>query len=243
LIPAVLAVAFVCAALPALMPSAAEAGPLAATLRVGSKEFPSGALLPGGEFGTITVAAGPVTLTAPEYVYELSKPPGTLGTVFEFMFWDIDHTLYSTERATFVPAGTLRLATAWYLPVCVVSTSCGGGGVPTLTTWAFSLMKYKVLAATPIASVTPSTAWTSPSTHVSTSSAVSVTAQSYLGAHTLASGSTTFGSWFVFGAPSSVKVSALDLTVPAGVSPYAIAFYNQTPPYHKPICIGYPTCI
>jgi len=37
---------------------------------------------------------------------------------------------------------------------------------------------------------------------------------------------TAFSSWFVFRGASTVK-SGLDLKVPAGDSPYAIAFYRQ----------------
>lgn len=229
-----------------LLPAAAQAFPLS-TMRVSSRIFPSGLLVPGGEFGTIPVLGGGVALTAPQYVYEPSTPPGTLGTVYEFMFWDVDATLITTDRATFaVSSSEPSLATAWYMPVCVVSSSCSGGGTTAVTTWAFSLTSYKVLPGTPIKSVTPSTAWTAPSTTVSTATAVTIDALSYQGAIpvTPLSGGTVFSKWFVFGGTTTVSGPANeDLSVPAGESPYAIAFYYYVAPHTKPICIGYPYCI
>ncbi len=58
--------------------------------------------------------------------------------------------------------------------------------------------QYKVLPESPIESVLPATAWTSPSTSVSTATAVKITASEYLGTHTKSS-FTKFRSWFVFG--------------------------------------------
>jgi hypothetical protein len=72
---------------------------------------------------------------------------------------------------------------------------------------------------------------------------VNITAASELGPYGIATGGTVFSSWFVFGGASAATVSGLDLAVPVGESPYAIAFYNQYTGYHKPICIGYPHCI
>jgi hypothetical protein len=213
---------------------------------ISSQLFPGGAAVPGGLSGDIKVSPGwPASLTAPEYIYQPSTPPGTLGTVYEFMFWNVDSRLIPTENALFkVPLGDeAPSATAWYLPVCVVASSCPGGGAPAVTTWAFSLTKDDVLPETPVASVTPASAWTSPGTSVSTATAVSITAASELGAYGVATGGTVFSSWFVFGGASTVTVSGLDLAVPAGESPYAIAFYNQFTPYHKPPCIGAPHCI
>lgn len=216
--------------------SAAQAGPLSTVVTMGSRVFPSGALLPGGVFGRVSASAGSaVTLTAPEYLYSPSSPPGAMGTVYEFMFWDANHHLFGSRKATFrAAAGAAPRATAWYLQVCVTS-SCGGGESSAVTTWAFSLTDYKVLPGTPISSVTPSSAWTSPSTSVSTATTVEISALPYFGASPSATtGSTGFNTWFVFGAPSTVTVSGLNLSVPAGLSPYAIAFYLYVPPGYKP---------
>ncbi len=223
------------------MPVPAQAGPLSAVVALGSKLFPTGTPVPGGVSGVILALRGSsVTLKAPQYLYQPATPPATPPTVYEFMFWDVHTTLIATERAKFtVPSSGPVLATAWYLPVCVTS-SCGGGS-SAVTTWAFSLTNYKVLPDTPVGLVTPTSAWTTPSTSVSTATAVDITAQSYLGTETSTSG-TVFSSWFVFGGAKTVTISGLDLNVPAGESPYAIAFYYQYT--HSPIiCIGFPHCI
>ena len=223
------------------MPVPAQAGPLSAVVVAGSKLFPTGTPVTGGVSGVILALRGSsVTLKAPQYLYQPATPPATSPTVYEFMFWDVHTTLIATERAKFtVPSSGPVLATAWYLPVCVTS-SCGGGS-SAVTTWAFSLTNYKVLPDTPVGLVTPTSAWTTPSTSVSTATAVDITAQSYLGTETSTSG-TVFSSWFVFGGAKTVTISGLDLNVPAGESPYAIAFYYQYT--HSPIiCIGFPHCI
>ena len=230
------------AALFMFMPAPAQAGPLSAVVALGSKLFPTGTPVPGGVSGSVLALRGSsVTLKAPQYLYQPATPPATSATVYEFMFWDVHTTLIATERAKFtVPSSGPVLATAWYLPVCVTS-SCGGGA-SAVTTWAFSLTNYKVLAGTPIDSVTPTSAWTSPSTSVSTTTAVEVEASSYLGGTPSFAGGTVFSSWFVFGGASTVTTSGLDLNVPVGESPYAIAFYYQYT--HAPvICVGYPRCI
>jgi len=199
--------------------------------------------------GRVPVSLGsPAILTAPEYVYEPPAGSATTGSLYEFMYWDVDQALISTERARFVVPATLSVprATAWYLPICLPGTSCGSGGPTAIATWAFSLTNYKVLSGTPISSVTPSSAWTSPSTSVSTASAVTINAASYFGTTTPPpplTGGTVFSRWFVFPRTKSITVSGLALSAPAGASSYAIAFYYYYPPHTKPPCIGYPYCI
>ncbi len=215
----------------AALPSIAGASPPSAIMTISSNVFPSGATVAGGLSGTVPVAAGSsLTLTAPEYVYQPSVPPGTLGTVYEFMFWDINSALVNTATADFraPSSGTSFSAGAWYLPVCVVSTSCGSGGPTSVTTWAFSLTNDKVLPGTPISSVGPSSAWTPPSTSVSTATGVDIDALQFLGPHSKFGG-TEFRSWFVFGGEGST-VSGLQVQVPASESPYAIAFYGEYSP-------------
>jgi hypothetical protein len=226
------------------VPAVAQAGPLAETMTLSSNLFPGGAPVPGGLSGTVPVAEGSsIKLTAPQYLYQPSVPPGSMGAVYEFMFWDVGSALASTATADFTaPSSGLPFkATAWYLPVCVVASSCGGGGSSAVTTWAFSLTDDQVLPETPISSVVPASAWVSPSTSVSTASSVNIAASAFLGLHTKFAG-TAFSSWFVFGG-GGASVSGLNLTVPAGESPYAIAFYDQYTFRLPPPCIGYPHCI
>jgi hypothetical protein len=97
-----------------------------------------------------------------------------------------------------------------------------------------------VLPQTPIASVSPSSAWTPPSTSVSTVGPVTVTALNYIGPHTKYS-STQFNSWLGFG--GGTTISGANLSVSAGASPYGIAFYTQHSVLPPPPCIGYPHCI
>ena len=229
----------------ASVPAVAQASSVPANMTISSSVFPSGALVAGGLSGIVPVSGGSsVTLTAPEYVYQPSVPAGSMGTVYEFMFWDVNSALINTATAKFTapPSGTSFSAGAWYLPVCVVSSSCGTGGPSSVTTWAFSLTSDKVLAGTPINSVNPSSAWTAPNTSVSTATAVKIDAFQFLGAHSKFFG-TEFRSWFVFGGGGST-VSGLQVQVPAGESPYAIAFYSQYSSGLPPIpCVGYPHCI
>ena len=226
-------------------PALAQASPAPATMTISSDVFPTGATLPGGLSGTVAVTGGTsVALSAPQYVYQPSNPPGTLGTVYEFMFWDVNSALINTATADFAAPrnSTSFSAAAWYVPVCVVSSSCSGSGPSSVTTWAFSLTDDKVLPGTPISSVSPSSAWTSPGTSVSTATAVKINALPFLGAHGKFFG-TEFRSWFVFGGGGSTS-SGGELQVPAGESPYAVAFYSQYSFHLPPVpCPGYPHCI
>ena len=226
------------------VPAVAQAGTLPETMTLSSNVFPGGAPVPGGLSGTVAVAEGSsIKLTAPQYLYQPSVPPGSMGTVYEFMFWDVNSRLAGTEMAQFTaPSSGLPFkATAWYVPVCVVASSCPDGGSSAVTTWAFSLTNDQVLPGTPISSVNPASAWASPSTSVSTATSVNIGASAFLGPHSKFGG-TVFSSWFVFGG-GGATISGLDLTVPAGESPYAVAFYNQYSFHLPPPCIGYPHCI
>jgi len=219
-----------------IVPAAAQANPSTATLKLGSEVFPSGKVLTGGMSGTIPVVGGStVTVTAPGFVYvppPATAPAGTPGMTYEFLFWNADGTPKSTATATFAAPGSGSFdATAWYIPY--------GGGCssmcppPQVSTWAFSLTKNAVLPGTPIMAAT--SGWTSPSTSVLTAENVKITAFSFLGPHTKFSW-TSFHSWLAL--PSAgTKASGVNLTVEAGKSPYAIAFYRQyttTPPPPPP---------
>ena len=212
------------------IPGVAQAAP--SVMKVSSSLFPSGTPVPGGMSGAVLVSGGKLgTLTAPEFIYQPppASSPTAAGTVYEFMFWDVNAVLKPKKKATFIaPGGAIFQATAWYLAL-----GGGGGGATSVTTWAFSLNAYKVLPESPIESVLPVTAWKSPSTSVSTATAVKITASEYLGTHTKSS-FTKFRSWFVFGGGPHT-ISGPQVSVGAGESPYAIAFYFQggLPPLPK----------
>lgn len=239
-----------------LAPAAAQAKTPSATLTLKSEVFPShaaltggmsgtipGTPLTGGMSGTIPVSGGSsVSVTAPAYVYvppPTTAPSGTAGTIYQFEFWNANGTLKTKAKATFTAPSTGAFqATAWYIPT-------GGGtcGTPTtppcpapqVTTSAFSLTKNAFLPGTPIMAAT--SGWTSPSTTVFTAQDVTITAFDFLGAHTKYN-FTLFRSWFAFGG-SGITASGRNLAVPAGESPWAIAFYKQVtaspPPPPPPV--------
>lgn len=180
--------------------------------------FPTGNLVPNTPSGTIHVpSGGAVTLTAPALVFGQGSPEPS----YAFAFWDADDSAITTEVATFnAPSDNSDFdAFAWYF-------LRGGGGGSGITTYAFSLNKEEVIAGkTPIASVTPSGAWTGPpSTTVSTTTSanpVVITAASLIG------GFGRFASWLQFGNGSA---SGPTLTVPAQGASTAIAFYTVPQP-------------
>ena len=138
LVPSVL----VGAAVFSYAPAVAQAGTLSETMTLSSNVFPSGARSPVACRAPWPYPEGSsVKLTAPQYLYQPSVPPGSIGTVYEFMFWDVNSTLANTGTAKFTApsSGAAFKASAWYLPVCVVSSSCSNGGTSAVSTWAFSL--------------------------------------------------------------------------------------------------------
>jgi hypothetical protein len=161
--------------------------------------------------GSIPVAkATTVSLSAPTIFYEAALK-------YSFMFWDADASVGSTPALTFkTPNDDSTFAVdAWFIE------SNGGNGSPGVTTWAFSLNQDKTVSNTPIASVTPSGAWSgSPSTTVSTTSSSSPVA---ITASSLIAGDGVFNSWLQFGTGS---ISKNVLTVPAKGSSLAIAFFG-----------------
>ena len=113
-----------------------------------------------------------------------------------------------------IPAGD-SVATAWYLQV----GGPGGGGFG-VSTYAFSNELDLVLPVTPIASVTPASAWAGGNaTDVATTSAVQITAKNTVPG-TPPGGS--FDQWFQFG--NGVPAGHV-LSVPAKGSSLAIASY------------------
>jgi hypothetical protein len=235
-----------------MVPTASQAGPVAATLILNSEVFPGNTPLSGGVSGTIPGTAGSkVTLTAPGFIHEPAPTPSSstttatapsLPTVYEFVFWDVNATAFTAAKAVFrVPsAGGPFFATAWYLEVCILgvttTTGCGGGG-PTLRTWVFSLTEQHVLPGTPISSVSPASDQTSPTSVSTATPPVKVTALTFFGVLNKFV-QTRFISWFAFGAPSGVLISGLSLQVNDAESVDAVAFYKTftetTPPPTTP---------
>jgi hypothetical protein len=201
----------------AVQPLAAHAGPTppvtphgGTTMYVTYRVLPNGTRVPGSSVSTIVLLPGATdTLTAPK-----TLPGTTPETGYAFFFWDIDGHLRTQPAARFTaPAHQSSFAAmAWYVP-----TGCSGpcNGPTSVITYAFSLLRYRVMKGTPIASVAPSSAWTAPSSSVSTATAVTITA-----AHPL-----TFVRWLAPGATAT----GTKLAVGAGVSTIAMAFYGPNP--------------
>jgi hypothetical protein len=178
----------------------------------GYRVLQTGTRVPGAGSATSVLLAGSKnTLTAPDLI------TGTTGTVYEFLFWDIAGHLHTQRTATFTaPAHQAALAaTAWYLQTgggpCTIPTGCPTG----VTAYGFSLVEDAALAGTPIASVTPSSAWTAPSATVWTTTSVTMTATNPL----------EFVRWLA----RDATATGVQLAVGAGVSTIAIAFYGPNP--------------
>ena len=186
--------------------------------------FPTGTRVPGsGTTTSVLVQGKQDTLSAPATI------PGTVsGSGYQFLFWDIAGQLYTTEAVTFTaPSQATFDAQAWYDPYDPCGTPCPPPPPPYVETYAFSLIQTGpltgTLPGTPIASVLPltPTAWTPPSQAVSTTTAVTITAQSYM------AGSQTFVQWLPF-APG-LSAGGVQLSAGAGVYGFAIAFYGPNP--------------
>jgi hypothetical protein len=179
------------------------------------RAFPSGTPIPHTLAGTVQLQPGSaVSLSAPLQVFG----PGTPQPTYGFLFWNITSDVRTTPLLTFTAptdSSTIHV-TAWY--ILQGGGCCGGSGV---STYAFSLNNDQVISGTPIASVTPTTAWAGPpSTTVSTTTSASPVA---ITARPLIGGSGLFRSWLQFGNGS---VASSVLTVPASGASFAIAFYG-----------------
>jgi hypothetical protein len=167
--------------------------------------------------------------------------PGPPKVTYEFLFWNVNGvstTSNLTERKLSEPAPPAgkNNATAWYL-----ATGGGGKCAPncSVATWAFSENQNAVIAnTTPVASVSPSSLWSTPSTSVSTetsSPSVTIMARASLGVSPKFS--PLFQRWQEL---PKTKIAGSSLTVPADTSAEAIAFYRQlaAPPPNP--CLGKP---
>lgn len=190
-------------------PATAEAvqdSVVGSTMYLSSRVYPSRDLVPGTSVDTVaSTPGGPVHLVAPVY------------TGYALLFWHVPRTLTTSSTVDFtVPDAQSFYATAWY-----VATGCQGcpPPAPAVTTVAFSNDRDEVIAATPIASVNPASAWAgSPSTVVSTagSAPVAITAQPLL------DGSGEFVSWLSL---SGIAASGRTLTEPSLASDTALALF------------------
>ena len=82
------------------------------------------------------------------------------GCTDGFLFWNVKSEVHQNPHVVVSDVGSQNFsATAWYLH------SCEGpnGGTPNVSTAAFNVAADSFFNSTPIASVTPAAAWTSPS--------------------------------------------------------------------------------
>ena len=155
--------------LTAVAPSSVAATPTGPTMVLTLRQFPSGTPLPWAPSGTYQLVPGSqVTEVAPPQVFG----PGTPQPTYSFLFWNITSDIRTTASMSFTaPSDTSTFdVTAWYIP----SGPVGPPGPPIVSTYAFSLNQDKVIAGTPIGSVTPPGTWAGPpATTVSTTSSAS----------------------------------------------------------------------
>lgn len=184
------------------------------TLTRSNRLFPSHAQI-GSFIETIPIAAGvTVPLTADQYL-AVPDPmhPGQF-LQYSFLFWNAIGNLGAGLSTTITMPSVDATATAWYLQV-------GGGGGFGVSTYAFSNELDLVVDETPIASVTPASAWAGGNSKtVNTTSAVQITAKNAVAETPVGA---VFDQWFQFGSGSPVGHV---LSVPAKGSSIAIASYR-----------------
>jgi hypothetical protein len=173
-----------------------------------------GTSVPGPESGVFQLTDGaPQTLTAPLIV------PGTPHN-YLFDFWIADFDVFPLQETGGIPdpqqtititapPGQAFAATAWYRP--------DTPGPPGVLAWAFSVNQDTTLPVSPFGSVVPATAQKDAHT-VSTSQPVAITATA------LIAGAGRFSSWLQLSGDGAVNGATL--TVPAGGSSVAVAFYS-----------------
>ncbi len=128
-----------------------------------------------------------------------------------FLFWNPPGGPVTTEKSITMRFFPGSEATAWY----------GRKGPGEIVTQSFSDGENKLLQQTPIASVVPASAWSGGnSENVSNATSVTITAKDSIAEDS----AETFDGWLQF---ENGVVSGATLTVPAGESCYAIAFYRN----------------
>jgi hypothetical protein len=163
------------------------------------------------------IHGSPTTTLSPgtngESAHQDAPPTLASGTEI-FLFWNPPGGPVTTAKSI-----TMRLfpgseATAWY----------GRKGPGEIVARSFSDGENKFLLQTPIASVVPASSWSGGnSENVSNSTSVTITAKDSIAGDSADSGE-TFDGWLQF---ENGVVSGATLTVPAGESCYAIAFYRN----------------
>lgn len=187
---------------------------MSSTMTLSFRNLADGSFVPGTTFGVFQLTDGaPQALTAP-----LNVPGSPVNYSFEF--WVADFQVFPVQDSGGTPepqqtinfnapTGQAFAATAWYLPDI--------GGPPGVEAWAFSVNQDATLPNSPFGSVAPATAQQGPNT-VSTSQPVVITAVG------LIAGAGRFSSWLQLSGNGTVNGATL--TVPAGGSSVAVAFYS-----------------
>jgi hypothetical protein len=183
-------------------------------LTVNSLSFPNGQVLPEGIENVVVPegGCGVATVTADQSFVS------STGVTYEFLFWNIDATPYTTAEVNFETlCSSASTATAWFL------ATGPGSGPPQVDTWAFSLNDNGVIPnTTPIQSVTNGKWSGSSSTVVYTTGTEPVT----ITAIPKIVGYGRFTGWEEISVPPSPLATGSTLTVPADGSAWAIAFYG-----------------
>jgi hypothetical protein len=183
-------------------------------LTVNSLSFPTGQVLTEGIENVVVPegGCGVATVTAvPSFV-------NSEGVKYDFVFWNIDATPYTTTEVNFETlCSSPSTATAWFL------ATGPGSGPPQVDTWAFSLNHNAVIANTsPIQSVANGTWSGGSSTVVYTTGTAPVT----ITAIPKISGYGRFTAWEEIALPPSPLATGSAFTVAADSSAWAIGFYG-----------------
>ena len=173
--------------------------------------------VPGTTTGVVQLTDGaPQTLTAP-----LTIPGTPHGYCLDF--WIADFDVFPVQEAGGVPdpqqtinitapTGQAFAATAWYRPDVP--------GPPGVLAWAFSVNQDTTLPQSPFGTVTPATAQNDANTASTTASSQ----PTVITAAALITGAGRFSSWLQLSGDGTVHGATL--TVPAGGSSVAVAFYS-----------------
>jgi hypothetical protein len=187
-----------------------------ATMTLSCRILPDGTTVPGTTSGVFQLTDGaPQALTAPLTI------PGTPHR-YRFDFWIADFEIFPAQQPGGIPApqqtinittppGQAFAATAWYRPDTPAP--------PGVLAWAFSVNQDTTLPQSPFGPVAPATAHKDAHT-------VSTTASSQptvITAAALITGAGRFRSWHQLS--GNATVHGATLTVPAGGSSVAVAFY------------------
>jgi hypothetical protein len=187
-----------------------------------------------------TDVKAPQYLIIPTTVTELGAAGSrTVLVYYEFVFWNINGSAYSTERVSFNPnCGTANTATAWYRVICdpnpLPCNKCGGGG-DAATVFAFSLSDDKpIIGVSPIESVSGGTWSGDPSTTVVFPTPTSTPRVD------LWSSLSAYGSFVAYQLDGGVFDKSRDVTL-TSPGEFVIAFYTSVVKPIPPHCPGGPT--